>query len=1287
MTAILMNTTIGTTTSERNNNDDDNVKSIDGQKNFEKKDVQQQQQQTTNDQPPQPAPIPLLKGTLSYNVENRKHFIRGMWNYENIAQGAKDHRPQRFELLRTLSSDEDPTVIPANGEFHGSFSVVYIHKTSKGKIKERSQVVSETGVQLNFDRISDGEYTVKGKGNNHFGVFQLIGKATKVDLEGMDISYTVEMRKTYLSSTVATAPVEKVKKKKNSMKRKQPSGELPNVSESYPTGVVCLRGKLSKQSMQDVGGTQVIHKITGIWSSGLDIIQSSPQVCQSFDYEHRASSGAKPEFPHSARYSGWFILNGEEKTKIQEKDLQLKFIPNNKGYHNIVGKGWNAFGKYSLSGALEKDFTITIFRHFNLPKQIAPVKEDNGTNSINATKDITSSATISAENSLTLTLDDVMLPNNESSNTTNRPHSITPPSHGSYSAVSRGTLKINEDGTHTCTGKWAITREHYSSGQTSNFHFGLESTDINQDGSFPMDARYYKGSFKMRRGSAKYTSIIDRQIVLKFILNNSGSYNVHGVGVNSIGKFTLIGTLISSSSSAGQVELYRMYPISSSETTRPITSSSAAGPPKKSPSHSISSNEELTQKQIRSSSRTSKPPIHLSEDNPIAIQQRMYDKCIQIHSIIKEKDSLLGAFFAFAVDPVKLNIPNYYTIISHPMDLQTVEKTIISKKENNFNVKEFETNMRLIFENAMKYNEDTTHAVHIAARQLLTLFCMKYKDVERDEDRLKAIQKKNSTTMQQPKQIDSSTMGSTIMQSNKRNSTKNSSSSIISSRGKELPTSKKSESNSIINKSRKRGSSNNDDNDRSSNKRSKSDYVTRAEFEVLKQQMKTMQLMLESFQKNLNKNNNGMYAAHVTSNNNITSSSTGITNTSKQQNQPPPQQAVSVSPVENKPLTLQEQEVLTESINSISPDKLPGVIQIIRESTKLNGDEEEIDLEIDQLDTATQRKLQRFVLMNVVKRENKSRRKGGGGSEKKKKKGVSRNKKDSEEKKSEVKRKASGNVSKNATTASSKEVKTSIAPTSANNISTKPDNESSFFSFGSKGLNQDSDDDDDSSSASSHELPSKQSSSLAPIKKKTDKEPMSSFLLPDDPKDSNFSSDDSDNEGSKADANKTSSNWNKMATTSNAKANNNTSSSPHNNIQQPNSPGNQSTSSSSSSEDPLWSAARNQSEKNSSLEHIRTTQKQKLLQSTTQKQQENYIQSTTKLKTLSEEKAAHQKSENEKKDQEVQNMRKQMRQSYENVEATVDLEEQRDMMKKYEQSLGGGDYDFGSNSPSSDFGF
>jgi hypothetical protein len=62
-----------------------------------------------------------------------------------------------------------------------------------------------------------------------------------------------------------------------------------------------------------------------------------------------------------------------------------------------------------------------------------------------------------------------------------------------------------------------------------------------------------------------------------------------------------------------------------------------------------------------------------------------------------------------------------------------------------------------------------------------------------------------------------------------------------------------------------------------------------------------------------------------------------------------------------RPLSLHEQEMLTETINELPAEHLHGVIQIIREAAKISGEEEEIDLEIDQLDAITQRKLLRHV--------------------------------------------------------------------------------------------------------------------------------------------------------------------------------------------------------------------------------------------------------------------------------------------------------------------------------------
>jgi len=62
------------------------------------------------------------------------------------------------------------------------------------------------------------------------------------------------------------------------------------------------------------------------------------------------------------------------------------------------------------------------------------------------------------------------------------------------------------------------------------------------------------------------------------------------------------------------------------------------------------------------------------------------------------------------------------------------------------------------------------------------------------------------------------------------------------------------------------------------------------------------------------------------------------------------------------PLSFEEQEALSEAINLLPERLLPGAMQIIREADFVNEDDDEIDLDIDQLDTRTQRKLQSFVM-------------------------------------------------------------------------------------------------------------------------------------------------------------------------------------------------------------------------------------------------------------------------------------------------------------------------------------
>ena len=69
------------------------------------------------------------------------------------------------------------------------------------------------------------------------------------------------------------------------------------------------------------------------------------------------------------------------------------------------------------------------------------------------------------------------------------------------------------------------------------------------------------------------------------------------------------------------------------------------------------------------------------------------------------------------------------------------------------------------------------------------------------------------------------------------------------------------------------------------------------------------------------------------------------------------------------PLSYTEQEYLTASINNMHEDLLPGMLNILREVGKApREDEVDLNLELDELDTRTQRALQRYIAFNTKPR-------------------------------------------------------------------------------------------------------------------------------------------------------------------------------------------------------------------------------------------------------------------------------------------------------------------------------
>lgn len=86
-----------------------------------------------------------------------------------------------------------------------------------------------------------------------------------------------------------------------------------------------------------------------------------------------------------------------------------------------------------------------------------------------------------------------------------------------------------------------------------------------------------------------------------------------------------------------------------------------------------------------------------------------------------------GWVFNVPVDPIRLHIPDYFSVISEPMDLGTIKSKLGKKLYSR--AEEFATDVRLTFDNAMLYNPPTND-VHHMAKELKSLFESRWKVLE-----------------------------------------------------------------------------------------------------------------------------------------------------------------------------------------------------------------------------------------------------------------------------------------------------------------------------------------------------------------------------------------------------------------------------------------------------------------------------------------------------------------------------------------------------------------------------
>ncbi|PSS33475.1 Transcription factor like [Actinidia chinensis var. chinensis] len=107
-----------------------------------------------------------------------------------------------------------------------------------------------------------------------------------------------------------------------------------------------------------------------------------------------------------------------------------------------------------------------------------------------------------------------------------------------------------------------------------------------------------------------------------------------------------------------------------------------------------------------------------------------------IVNLMKQCEALLkklmqhqyGWVFNTPVDVVKLNIPDYFTVIKHPMDLGTIKKKIASSEYAS--PLDFLDDVRLTFSNAMTYNP-CGNDVHFMADTVSKFFEVRWKAIEK----------------------------------------------------------------------------------------------------------------------------------------------------------------------------------------------------------------------------------------------------------------------------------------------------------------------------------------------------------------------------------------------------------------------------------------------------------------------------------------------------------------------------------------------------------------------------
>ncbi|KAL2334171.1 hypothetical protein Fmac_015384 [Flemingia macrophylla] len=120
-----------------------------------------------------------------------------------------------------------------------------------------------------------------------------------------------------------------------------------------------------------------------------------------------------------------------------------------------------------------------------------------------------------------------------------------------------------------------------------------------------------------------------------------------------------------------------------------------------------------------------KKPLQDASHTEAAAAKRMQELMRQFSTILRQASITQHKWAWPFMDPVDvegLGLHDYYEVIDKPMDFSTIKSKMEAKDGTGYNnVREIYADVRLIFKNAMKYNNEK-HDVHVMAKTLLEKF-------------------------------------------------------------------------------------------------------------------------------------------------------------------------------------------------------------------------------------------------------------------------------------------------------------------------------------------------------------------------------------------------------------------------------------------------------------------------------------------------------------------------------------------------------------------------------------